>query len=365
MHRILFLVFLLNHLHAHAQVNGGESAFEFLRLPGSPHITALGGMTVSSPARDIMMATANPALLRPEFHTTLGLNYNRYYAGTRIANLQYAQHSKALNTTFGLGLQYLNYGDFTLTDPLGQVQGNGRAVDYAWHFSASRAYLERWRYGAKLSFAHSSLIGEKASALLATIGVIYADTAHQWYLGATVKHAGLMIQNYERNMGQPLPLDVQIGATKKFKKAPFSIMVLAHHLQTWDVRYDNPADRTDNQLFVTDTSSAQTKTYFADKLFRHFVFALDVNLGKRLELSAGYNHMRRAELSIAEKKGLSGFSYGAGLYLNKFTIHFAQSHYHLTGAYTEVGLNMQLNQLVGFGQAGRKINWSEKFAAQY
>lgn len=365
MYRLLLPFFLLTCIRATAQVNGGAEAFEFLRLPGSPHITALGGMLVSSPSRDIMMATANPALLRPEFHTALGLNYNRYYAGTRVANLLYAQHSKTLNTTFGLGLQYLNYGEFTLTDPTGQVQGTARGVDYAWNLSASRAYLERWRYGAALKVAHSALVDKRATAMLADIGVMYADTIHQWYMGATVKNAGVMVKNYEPHVNQPLPFDLRIGVTKKFKKAPFSIMVLAHHLHTWDIRYDNPADRSSNQLFVTDTAAAKEKTYFADKLFRHFVFALDINLGKRLELSAGYNHMRRAELSIEEKKGMSGFSYGAGLYLNKFTIHFAQSYYHLAGAYSELGINFQLNQLMGFGQAGRKINWSEKFAPQY
>ena len=75
--------------------------------------------------------------------------------------------------------------------------------------------------------------------------------------------------------------------------------------------------------------------------------------------------MRRAELSIDEKKGMSGFSLGAGLYLNKFIIHFAQSYYHIAGPYTELGLNIKLNQLVGIGHLGNKINWSEKFASSY
>jgi hypothetical protein len=352
---------------SHAQVTGGEHIFEFLRLSQSPHITAVGGLSVCNPARDIMLGTANPALIRPEFHTHLGLNYNLYYGGSRISNLLYAHHSKKANTTFAVGVQYLDYGSFKLTDNLGNIQGTSKAADYALTLSASRSYLEKWRYGASLKYAHSNLINTKSAAMLADIGVVYADTVSQWYVGAVVKNAGVQLKKYDQNIGsQPLPIDLQIGIVKKFKKAPFSLSVLAHHLYTWDIRYDNPADQTDNTLLFNDnTQSTKEKNYFADKLFRHFVFALDINLGKRLELSAGYNHLRRSELAISEKKGMSGFSFGGGLYLNKFIIHFAQSYYHISGAYTEVGLNFALNQLFGIGQAGSKINWSEKFESSY
>lgn len=364
---ILLPLFCLVPLLGVGQVNGGEHIFEFLRLSQSPHITAVGGISVTNPSKDIMMSTANPALLRPEFHTHLGLNYNIYYAGTRVSNLYYAHHSKKANTTFGLGIQYLDYGSFKLTDNLGNINGTSKAADYAITLNASRSYLEKWRYGASLKYAHSKLIENKSSALLADIGVVYADTSSQWYMGAVVKNAGVQLTKYDKNTGsQPLPIDLQIGIIKKFKKAPFSISVLAHHLYKWDIRYDNPADQTDNTLLISDnTQDTKKKSYFADKLFRHFVFALDINLGKRLELSAGYNHLRRSELAIDEKKGLSGFSFGGGLYLNKFIIHFAQSYYHITGAYTEVGINFALNQLFGIGSAGNKINWSEKFESSY
>ncbi|MBL7766334.1 MAG: type IX secretion system protein PorQ [Chitinophagaceae bacterium] len=350
-----------------AQVTGGEHVFEFLRLSQSPHISSLGGIALANPSSDVMMSFTNPALLRPEFHTQIGLNYNFYYAGTRVSNFYYAQHLPKLNTTFGLGIQYLNYGKFNFTDALGNSYGTGSASDYAISLSASRSYLTRWRYGATIKYAHSNLFDKKSSAVLADIGVVYADTNAKWYLAAAVKNAGAQLSYFDPQTGaQPLPLDLQIGLTKKFKKAPFTIMVLAHHLYTWDIRYDNPADQQDNTLLFTDTTqNTKKKSYFADKLFRHFVFALDVNLGKRLEISAGYNHLRRSELAIDERKGLSGFSFGAGLYLNQFTIHYAQSYYHIAGPYNEVGINVRLNDLFGLGDAGKRINWSEKFAKSY
>jgi hypothetical protein len=343
-----------------AQVNGGEHIFEFLRLSQSPHITAVGGISVTNPAPDIMLSTGNPSLLRERFHTNIGLNYNFYYAGTKVSNVLYGHYLKKYKTMMGLGIQYLDYGKFTMTDAIGNILGDATARDYSINLTASRQYLERWRYGATLKWANSRLVNQTASALLVDFGVSYFDTTNRFYAGAVLKNAGLVLKNYEAGFNQPLPVDLQIGIMKKMKKAPFAISILGHHLYTWDVRYDNPADQKDNTLLFGDTTTKE-KTYFADKLFRHLIFAVDITLGKKLELSVGYNHMRRGELAFDDKKGMSGFSLGAGVYLKKFTIHFAQSYYHITGPYNEVGINFQLNDLIHFGDGGKKINWSEKF----
>lgn len=358
---ILFLPFITQ-----AQVRGGERAFEFLRLAQSPHLAALGGLTVTHSASDVMMSTANPAMLRPEFHTDLGFNYNLFYAGSKNLNMYYAHHSKKLNTTFGFGVQYMNYGDITLTNTTGQVEGTGRAADYAITLSASKSYLKHWRYGAHLKYAQSNFIDKNASAFVVDAGVTYADTNSQWYFGLAAKNVGYQFDRYYDDIAsQPLPLDIQLGIMKRFKKAPFSISVLAHHLNQWDLYYDNPADRQNNILIVDTSQATSEPNNFGRKLLNHFVFALDLNLGKRLEISGGYNFMRRSELGLDELKGMAGFSYGAGIYLNKVTVHFARSHYHIAGAYNQFGLNFQLNRFFGLGSFGKKINWSSKYGNAY
>lgn len=360
----IFCAFILP-FTVQAQVRGGSRSFEYLRLAQSPHITSLGGLSAVHTASDVMMSTANPALLRPEFHTDLGVNYNLFYAGTRGLNMYYAHHSEKLETTFGFGVQYMNYGDITLTNDIGQVLGTGRAADYAITLSASKSYLKHWRYGAHLKYAQSKLIDKNAAAFVVDAGITYSDTSSKWFFGLVAKNVGYQFNRYYENVAsQPLPLDIQLGVMKRFKKAPFSISVLAHHLNQWDLYYDNPADRQNNILIV-DTAQVAESNNFGRNLLNHFIFALDVNLGKRLEISGGYNFMRRTELGLDELKGIAGFSYGAGLYLNKITVHFARSHYHLAGAYNQFGLNFQLNRFFGLGNAGKKINWSSKYAEAY
>src|SRR5436305_10832703 len=95
---------------ANAQVTGGQYSFEYLRLSNSPHVSALGGISVANPANDISFALQNPAMMRPAMHNELELNDNIYYAGINILNLQYGYHVPSVNTSFFFGVQYLNYG---------------------------------------------------------------------------------------------------------------------------------------------------------------------------------------------------------------------------------------------------------------
>lgn len=330
-----------------AQVNGGQFAFEYLRMPNSPHVTALGGMNVANPSPDVSLALQNPALMRPGLHNQLALNYNSYYAGISNSNLQYGYYLPKSATALVLGVQYLNYGTFTQTDNIGNEFGTFRAADYAITLGASRQYLERWRYGAALKFAQSKLGDQSATAILADVGIVYEDTANFLTIGAVAKNMGAMVKQYSpgRDNNEPMPFDLQLGISKRFKHLPLRLFTTIHHLYKWDVRYNNPADINKSTLFGnTDTT---VKKSFSDNLFRHFIFGGELSFGKRVTVTVSYNHMRRKEMAIEEKKATAGFAFGGSIHLNKFQIHYAQSYYSIAGPYHEFGLNLALNKLVG------------------
>ena len=347
---------------ASAQVAGGQRAMEFLRLPTGPHVSALGGINVSNPDKDITLALQNPSLMRPGLHNMLGLNYNIYYSGISNANLQYGYHVPKLETSFALGVQYLNYGNFVHTDNLGNNLGDFKSNEYAITFAASRQYLNRWRYGASVKYAQSTLFDKNAYAVLADVGVTYIDTSNLITIGAVAKNMGVMLKKYTNtNPAEPMPFDLQIGISKRFRYVPLRLFATAHHLYEWDIRYDNPADRQTNNLFGNTDTTTKEKKYFGDKLFRHFIFGAEILIGKRLLVTASYNHLHRTELAIKDKTGLAGFAFGVGLDLNKFQVHYARSHYHIAGAYNEIGLTFALNKLMGIGKFGDKINWSNTY----
>ena len=344
---------------ASAQVTGGQFAFEYLRMSNSPLVSALGGVSVADPQQDISLALQNPAMMRPGLHNQLELNYNNFYAGISIANLAYGYDVVKLKTSFFLGVQYINYGTFEQTDPIGNQYGNFHASDYALTFGASRKYEEHWRYGADLKYAHSSLYQSSGAALLTDVGINYYDTASLWDIGATAKNMGVMVKKYDPAApAEPVPFDLQLGVSKRFKHMPLRLFATIHHLYEWDVRYDNPDDLIGtNSLGKTDTVS-NSGSHFADKLFRHFIFGGEISFAKRVTVTVSYNDLQRRELALSTQPGLAGFAFGLGLHLTKFEVHYGRTYYHIAGPYNEIGLTMALNKLFGLGPTGEKIKWN-------
>lgn len=354
--------FLSLSITGRAQVTGGQYAFEYLRLSNSAHVSALGGITVANPDDDISFALQNPAMMRPGLHNQLELTYDAYYAGIGIMNLQYGYHAPKLNTSFFFGVQYLNYGSMDQTNSIGNTEGTFHASDYALTFGASKKYLDHWRYGADLKWAHSTLQQFTASAVLMDVGINYYDTATLWDFGAAAKNMGVMIKKYNpANASEPVPFDLQLGVSKRFKHLPLRLFATLHHLYEWDIRYDNPDDLTTiNALGKNDTASDKG-SHFSDKLFRHFIFGAEITLGKRINLNVSYNDLQRRELALSTQKGLAGFAFGLGINLNKFQIHYARTYYHIAGPYNEFSLTMALNKLFGLGQTGEKIHWNAEY----
>lgn len=355
------LIIFSSFIQANAQVTGGQDAFEYLRMSNNPHVTALGGYVPASLDNDVSFALQNPALLKPSMHNQLSVNYNIYYAGIGIANLQYGYHVAPLNTDFGVGIQYLNYGSFTNTDAQGNNLGNIRASDYSLNFTASRKYLTKWRYGATLKFAQSFLGDVSALAVLADVGITYDDTANLWNIGIVAKNMGVQLKQYNpANPAEPLPFDLQIGISKQLKNVPLRLYLIGHNLYEWDVYYNNPADKVNNTLITGNTDTTEGK-HIVDKIFRHLNFGAELILGKRITISAAYNHMRRGELGVQDATGTAGFSFGAGINLNKLTVRYARSYYSSAGAYNELGLCFQLNKFFGVGKKTEAWGWDKTY----
>ncbi len=345
------------------QVTGGQFAFDFLEMATSPHLSALGGVSVANPDRDISLAMQNPALMRPSLHNDLSLNYNAFYGDISISNLQYGYYIPRLNTAFFCGLQYINYGTIAQTDALGNVNGDFKAVDHAFTLGFSREYGEHWRYGASMKYAVSKLAGIYANAVLMDVGINYYDTANLLDFGATATNMGSMISLYNPgNSAEPLPFDLRLGVSKRFKHLPLRLFMTIHHLYEWDIRYNNPADLSTNSLLGTVDSSSLTKSYFSDKLFRHFIFGAELALSKALSFTVSYNTLRRKEMIITTKPGIAGFAFGLNLALKKFDVHYARSYFHVSGAYNEFGLTMSMNKLVkARPKADEKMHWNAEY----
>ena len=336
-----------------AQTLGGQSVFNFLKLSNTPQLTALGGVNVSQTSNDIGLAFNNPAQLRPEMHTQLNVVFNDYYAGIKVYHLSCGFHHKKINTSFGGGISYFDYGNVSETDASGNILGRFSPRDWAIQLSASRQYLERWNYGMTVKFINSSYSQYKSNGIAFDAGVIYSDSSKLFSAGVLVKNLGFQIQKYADAQAEELPFDLQLGATIKLRNAPLAFSLTSQRSNRFNIRYEDTLFNIENNF----TNSNQQKFSFG-KLTDHLVFAATVFINSNIEAMAGYNFLRRRELNIGNSgNGLNGFSLGAGVKLGKLWFRYARSYFQSNTALNQIGLNIQLNQYFGLGKWGEKMGW--------
>lgn len=345
------LILLVTRLQG--QTLGGQSVFNFMKLPNTPQLTALGGINLTQPSNDVGLAFNNPALLRASMHTQMNAVFNSFYAGISAYHLSLGYRNEKLNTNFLWGMHYFNYGSLQETDASGNILGSWRPVDWVMQVAASRSYLEKWHYGAGLKFISSNYGQYRSSGIAMDVGLLYRDTARLFSVSVLAKNMGFQLKRYAGTDPGDLPFDLQVGITKRLEKAPFSFSFTAHHLHQFDIRYNDTSFNNENGF-----GNGRGRDFSFDKLFRHFVLAVTIHAGDRIEVQAGYNHLRRKELNIGDAgNGLNGFSLGLGVLLNKLDIRFARSHYQNNTGYNQLGINMPLNQYFGLGKFGQRIGW--------
>lgn len=345
----------------HAQITGGRNSFQYLQLPGAPHISAMGGYGVSSLAQEVAFAMQNPGMLTNKMHNQLGLSYNLYYADIGMLNLQYANYNQRLKTNFALGLQYINYGSMIETDAFGNQLGNIRASDMSLQLSASRQYLKYWHYGATLKVAYSNLATRSAVATLVDVGVHYHNPEKLFSFGMVAKNIGVTLKKYNSdNKAEPLPFDFEIGVMKGLQNLPLRFFAVAHHLYEWDIRYNDPALQKTTDIFGNTVAGSNDKK-IADKIFRHLNLGAELVLAKRVTATVGYSQLRRGELAYELAKGAAGFSFGLGIDLNKIKVNYARGYYGSAGAYNELGFSFQLNKLIKGNTNMKARGWDMEY----
>lgn len=324
----------------HAQAIGGNAAYNFLKLPSAPQLSALGGINVSNISSDLGLATNNPALLRTNLDQQLMVSFNALYAGVKNFSSAYAYRYEPWSANFSAAVHFLDYGNIITTDASGNISGNMRPRDYSVQLSASRSYEKHWHYGATVKFINSNYGIYRSSAIALDLGVNYYDSTKGLQAGLLLKNMGAQLKKYEGSSADGLPFDIQLGITKKLANAPLQFSFTAHHLHQFDIRYADTAFDNSNGMQGSGRGS-----FTIDKVFRHFVFAAQVFVSDKIELTAGYNHLKRRELVISNSAtGLTGFSIGAGATFRKLQIRYARSHYQNNTGYNQFALNLPLDK---------------------
>lgn len=329
----ILLILVTIALPTQAQIKGaGSSVFNFLNLPVSSRLNALGGENVAIADDDISMAFVNPALLTPHTDKVLQLNYAYYLAGTMFGSVMYGHNYK--ENYFAAGIHYLDYGQMQYADEMGNLLGTTfTAKDICVNLMYARQLGPMFRIGATIKPIFSVYEQYTSFALGADVGGHFQTTDSLFQMGLTLRNIGWQLKAfYEEDFGQHtemLPLNLELGMSLRLAHAPLRFSMTAHNLQRWDI-----APREQN-----------VKWY--DMLFRHTIWAIDiVPKSEKFYLTVSYNHRRQTEMTINDVRSMAGFAFGAGVKIYKFRLGFAMSQYTKSNFTYQVSLSTDINSFL-------------------
>lgn len=294
-----------------------QTQYNFLRLPVSAHAAALGGDNISIIEDDPTLTFLNPALLGSVSDKTLNLNFMTYMEGVITGS---ASFSRVVNekASWAVMAHYIDYGTMKETDANNIQTGDFSARDIALSGAFSYTLAKNLVGGITAKFITSYIGHYNSIAVGVDLGINYYNPDNEWSLSAVAKNLGGELKAYDEEYGS-MPIDVQIGATKRLANSPIRLSASLVDLNHWNYKFIN-----------------------------HWVVGVDLLLGEQFYLAAGYNFRRANEMKIVandEEKGSShgaGLSLGAGLQLDRFKLNFAYGKYHVSSSSLLINLSYSL-----------------------
>ncbi len=334
----IFCIACLSPLNSFAQF-GVAKVFDFVHLPSNPRLSALGGSLVSVQDDDVALAAINPALLNERSHHELSINHEFHFAGINYGYTAYGYHFDSLALTIHGAAHYVDYGEFVRADIFGEKQGTFDASEVAFTLGAAKKLNDRISLGVNLRAINANYAEYGSFALSGDVGIHYTNPAKSFEFGAVWKNVGTQLNPFYETKDK-LRQDVQIGFSKRLKYLPFRYSIIAHNLQQWNLRYSDPSNLPTD--IFGNVIEEKNSLVIIDNFFRHIIVNGEFLLGKReqIRLRLAYNHLRKAELSVASLNSLAGFSFGFGINVKKIKIDYGVSLYHLEGGTNHLGIRM-------------------------
>ena len=302
MKRAVFtIISVISALLAYAQES--RTAYNFLRLPVSAHVAALGGDNISIVEDDATLIFHNPALINDVSDRTINLNYMTYMEGAKTASAAFVK-AAGERGSWGVSAQYMDYGTMKETSWENIQLGEFSAREIAVAGSYAYALSNRFSGGITARFITSHIASYNSMAVGIDLGLNYYLEESELSISAVAKNLGGQIKAYDDEF-ERIPLDLQIGVSKRLLNSPLRFSATLSRLNDWSYG-----------------------------IGKHLAIGADLILSPTIYLAAGYNFRRATEMKISDSEGESnhgaGLSLGGGLSLERFKLHIGYAKYHVS-----------------------------------
>lgn len=298
-----------------AKAQDSRTGYNFLRLPVSAHAAALGGDNISIIEDDESMIFNNPALLSSVSDKTINLNYMNYMSGANTASAAFNRIIKE-RASVAASAQFIDYGKMKEVDENNVQTGEFSAKDISIAGYFSYMLTDRIAGGITAKFVTSYIGDYNSIAMGVDLGLNYYDPEKEWSVSLVAKNLGGQMKAYDDQYDR-MPIDVQLGASKRFAHMPFRISATLVDLNHLDYKFIN-----------------------------HLVAGADIIISPTIWVGIGYNFRRANEMKITETDGSSshgaGLSFGAGINLERFKLNLAYGKYHVSSSSILVNLAYSL-----------------------
>ena len=314
MKKTLFII-ILTVMAATTKAQDSRTGYNFLRLPVSAHAAALGGDNISIIEDDESMIFNNPALLSSVSDKTINLNYMNYMSGANTASASFNRIIKE-RASVAASAQFIDYGKMKETDENNIQTGEFSAKDISIAGYFSYMLTDRLAGGITAKFITSYIGDYNSIAMGVDLGLNYYDPEKEWSVSLVAKNLGGQMKAYDDQYDR-MPIDIQLGASKRFAHMPFRISATLVDLNHLDYKFIN-----------------------------HLVAGVDIIISPTIWVGAGYNFRRANEMKITETDGESshgaGLSFGAGINLERFKLNLAYGKYHVSNSSILINLAYSL-----------------------
>lgn len=311
-HKLLAILLMLPTL---LFAQDSDKTFHFLKLPYSSHAAALGGSNISLPDDDIMLAMHNPALLANVSDKTLSLSYMTYMSDSKIAGAAFSKMFGERSSA-AIAARYVDYGTFDGYTPDNISTGTFSAKDIEIGLIYNYLLSDHWSGGVSGRFIYSKYESYNSIALGVDLGLNYIDEESDFSASLVLRNLGGQVKAFEDET-QNMPLDIQLGITKRLAHAPIRISATLVNLHKW----------SKDDFYNADGSEDS----FGDLLLKHAIFGADFLIGTKFRLSLGYNYRISKELS-SEGTKWDGITAGAGLSIKKIKLAISYSKLHISSS---------------------------------
>jgi hypothetical protein len=332
MRLVLVVAFIFIGLFSNAQI-GGNSTYQFLNVPVSSRVGAMGGSALSIRDDDPNLTLNNPSLLTQPMSSSVTLTYLNYFADINYGYVSYIHDFKKWGTFSG-GLNYIDYGKFLETDAGGNEFGNFTAGEYAFVLGWGKSIDSLFSIGANLKPIYSNLYEYHSFGLAMDLAATYYNPKSNIGASVVVRNIGSQLTTYvEGAEREPIPFEIQAGVSKKLKYVPIRLSIDLVQLQNWNLAYNDSTYLTNTNKKLTDEEKAErNQTSIWSEAFRHVVVGTEIIPSKSFSVRFGLNIKRRAELGLDDRAGLAGLSWGLGFRIKKFYFSYGSARYHLAGS---------------------------------